>query len=318
MQPRSFLKIGQTLQSIRYRSDGESCIAFEGCVHPNANTKCASKALFGSLCLQQELDGNRRILCALGVVEKVHEHRVADDHAHRGLTWSNAKHYVAGNCVVGMHRAVSTGVHSICSVCLSLVQVVDKRRNLLNHAGQCVILGQLHNVFRKQLVLVRANFAADFALFRQARHHIGARHFFIGIHRAHVCACVDALQLAIVVLRQKFAEAFRNLCYAGWHHVYIPSPIKQLFFQTQTLSPKTHTIRGECAAYSRFRDFVTHTALPHTHSSFRDGCRLCKYFAGRRTSSVVRSMIWGKFVGLRWSLVEVRAHTGIVIKIYSF
>ena len=35
---------------------------------------------------------------------------------------------------------------------------------------------------------------------------------------------------------------------------------------------------GECAAYSRFRDFVTHTALPHTHSSFRDGCRLCKYF----------------------------------------
>jgi len=52
--------------------------------------------------------------------------------------------------------------------------------------------------------------------------------------------------------------------------------------------------------------------------SFMQVFRLCKYFAGRRTSSVVRSMFWGNFVGLRWNLVEVRAHTGLVIKICSF
>ena len=34
------------------------------------------------------------------------------------------------------------------------------------------------------------------------------------------------------------------------------------------------------------------------------------HFAGGRTSSVVGSMFWEKFVGLRSSLVEVRAHTG--------
>jgi len=42
-----------------------------------------------------------------------------------------------------------------------------------------------------------------------------------------------------------------------------------------------------------------------------------KYFAGRRTSSVVGSIFWGKFVGLRSSLVEVTAHTGIALKICS-
>jgi len=43
-----------------------------------------------------------------------------------------------------------------------------------------------------------------------------------------------------------------------------------------------------------------------------------KFFYGRRTSSVVASIFWGKFVGLRSSLVEVTAHTGIGLKIYSF
>jgi len=42
------------------------------------------------------------------------------------------------------------------------------------------------------------------------------------------------------------------------------------------------------------------------------------YFDGGRTSSVVGSMFWEKFVGLRSSLVEVRGHTGIAIKICSF
>jgi len=40
--------------------------------------------------------------------------------------------------------------------------------------------------------------------------------------------------------------------------------------------------------------------------------------AGGRTSFVVGLVFWEKLVGLRRSLVEVRAHTAIAIKKYSF
>jgi len=70
----------------------------------------------------------------------------------------------------------------------------------------------------------------------------------------------------------------------------------------------------------------THPSLQHakyqkTPKNLHQGIyphHFIQYFAGRRTSWVVGSMFWGKFVGLRWSLVEVTAHTGIGLKICSF
>ena len=118
-----------------------------------------------------------------------HDDRIADDHADGRLPRGDAKHDVPRDGVIGVHTAHAL---SVCFFGVSFVQIVCKRGDLLDHAAERVVLGQLHNVFREQLAVLGGHFRADFAGCDEARHHIGVPLFCVHIHGSSIGICVGA------------------------------------------------------------------------------------------------------------------------------